>query len=231
MHLVAAGLDVIGVTIPGAPFVVIGHNDRIAWGVTNTGADVQDLYVERLDLTERRYFYRGQWLPLEITAADIPVRGRSPEAVRDLAHAARDGVCGGRPRLGRASGLARRVAAIARASDRPSRCDGTSRAKRRAHSTRSIAPETGQNSSPRSSGSAPRRKISSTPMWTATSATRCPAISRFARTRMGRCRSMDRPGKASGAVTSIRPRFRAVSTPRPASSRRRTTRSIGASPA
>jgi penicillin G amidase len=79
MHLVAAGLDVIGVTIPGAPFVVIGHNGRIAWGVTNTGADVQDLYVERINLADRRYFYRGQWLPLKITPADIPVRGRSPE--------------------------------------------------------------------------------------------------------------------------------------------------------
>ncbi len=79
MHLVAEGLDVIGVTIPGAPFVVIGHNEQVAWGVTNTGADVQDLYVERLDLNERRYFYRGQWLPLAITAADIPVRGRASE--------------------------------------------------------------------------------------------------------------------------------------------------------
>jgi penicillin amidase len=79
MHLVAEGLDVIGVTIPGAPFVVIGHNERLAWGVTNTGADVQDLYVERVDLTERRYFYRGQWLPITITTVDIPVRGRSSE--------------------------------------------------------------------------------------------------------------------------------------------------------
>ena len=43
MHLVAAGLDVIGVTIPGVPFVALGHNARIAWGMTATGADVQDL--------------------------------------------------------------------------------------------------------------------------------------------------------------------------------------------
>ena len=50
MHLVAAGLDVIGVTIPGVPFVVIGHNARIAWGFTNSGADVQDLALERVDV-------------------------------------------------------------------------------------------------------------------------------------------------------------------------------------
>jgi penicillin amidase len=79
MHLVAAGLDVMGVTIPGAPFVIIGHNSRIAWGVTNTGADVQDLYAERIDLSRRRYLYRGNWLPIDITSAEIPVRGRTAE--------------------------------------------------------------------------------------------------------------------------------------------------------
>jgi penicillin amidase len=79
MHLVAAGLDVMGVTIPGTPFVIIGHNQHIAWGVTNTGADVQDLYVERLDLNRRRYLSRGQWVPIDITTADIPVRGRAAE--------------------------------------------------------------------------------------------------------------------------------------------------------
>lgn len=79
MHLVAAGLDVMGVTIPGTPFVIIGHNQRIAWGVTNTGADVQDLYVERIDLNLRRYLSRGQWVPIDITSAEIPVRGRASE--------------------------------------------------------------------------------------------------------------------------------------------------------
>jgi penicillin G amidase len=80
MHLVAAGLDVIGVTIPGAPFVVLGHNERIAWGMTNTGADVQDLFVERVDLARRVYFYRGQWQPIHVTAVQIPVRGGGTEA-------------------------------------------------------------------------------------------------------------------------------------------------------
>jgi penicillin G amidase len=75
MHLVAAGLDVIGVTVPGTPFIILGHNARIAWGLTNTGADVQDLFIERLDLNRQRYFYQGQWLPLDITRTDIPVSG------------------------------------------------------------------------------------------------------------------------------------------------------------
>ncbi|HUE85018.1 MAG TPA: penicillin acylase family protein [Vicinamibacterales bacterium] len=75
MHLVAAGLDVIGVTVPGTPFVVLGHNARIAWGMTNTGADVQDLVIERIDLNRQRYFSQGQWLPLEVTRSDISVKG------------------------------------------------------------------------------------------------------------------------------------------------------------
>lgn len=45
VHLQAPGLNVIGVSLPGAPGVIIGHNDRIAWGVTNLHFDVQDLYL------------------------------------------------------------------------------------------------------------------------------------------------------------------------------------------
>lgn len=77
MHLVASGLDVIGVTIPGVPFVTLGHNARIAWGMTATGADVQDLVQERIDVGRKRSMYRGEWVPIEVVNADIPVRGRS----------------------------------------------------------------------------------------------------------------------------------------------------------
>ena len=47
-HLKAPGLNVIGATLPGVPLVVLGHNDHIAWGFTNTNPDVQDLYIERI---------------------------------------------------------------------------------------------------------------------------------------------------------------------------------------
>jgi penicillin amidase len=77
MHLVAADLDVAGVTIPGVPVVAIGHNARIAWGVTNTGADVQDLALERIDVSGKRTFSRGQWVPVDVTPTEIPVRGRA----------------------------------------------------------------------------------------------------------------------------------------------------------
>ena len=48
-HLHAPGLDAIGATMPGVPGIVIGRNQRIAWAATNTGPDVQDLYLEKLD--------------------------------------------------------------------------------------------------------------------------------------------------------------------------------------
>ncbi len=45
VHLKAPGLNAIGVTVPGVPGVILGHNERIAWGATNLGFDVQDLYL------------------------------------------------------------------------------------------------------------------------------------------------------------------------------------------
>jgi penicillin amidase len=52
VNLAAPGVHVAGVTAPGLPGVVIGHNDRIAWGMTNLGPDVQDLYEEKFDAKE-----------------------------------------------------------------------------------------------------------------------------------------------------------------------------------
>ncbi len=42
-------MKVAGVTFPGSPGVVLGHNENIAWGATNVGPDVQDLYLEEFD--------------------------------------------------------------------------------------------------------------------------------------------------------------------------------------
>ena len=48
-QVTAPGLNLSGATAPGVPIHIIGHNDRIAWGVTNTGSDVQDLFIETID--------------------------------------------------------------------------------------------------------------------------------------------------------------------------------------
>lgn len=59
IHLEAPGLNVEGVSLPGLPGVIIGHNERIAWGITNLGFDVQDLYLEQMDVNSGRYVFRG----------------------------------------------------------------------------------------------------------------------------------------------------------------------------
>jgi penicillin G amidase len=67
-HLVVPGaLDVYGVTIPGAPNIVIGFNRDAAWTFTNTGADVLDYYAERVDddTHPTRYQVDGAWRPVE----------------------------------------------------------------------------------------------------------------------------------------------------------------------
>ena len=77
-ELTAPGLHVAGVTFPGAPGIVIGHNERIAWGVTNLGPDVQDLYVEKFDKDNPlRYQTPAGWREAEVRHEQIKVR-KSP---------------------------------------------------------------------------------------------------------------------------------------------------------
>jgi len=78
MHLVGGRYRVAGFTFPGVPGVVIGHNGRVAWGVTNANPDVQDLFVERLHPQDpNRYLFRGRWLPVQTRVEPIRVRGRA----------------------------------------------------------------------------------------------------------------------------------------------------------
>ncbi len=80
MELKSPGFHATGVTFPGLPGVVIGHNDRIAWGVTNVGADVQDLYV--LDEAEGGYRYNGEVRPYRVRTETIAVKGQKPVTLR-----------------------------------------------------------------------------------------------------------------------------------------------------
>lgn len=77
-HLKAPGLDVTGATIPGLPCVILGHNERIAWAVTNLQFDVQDLYIEKLDVRTGSYTYRGQLEQARLERDVIPVRSGRP---------------------------------------------------------------------------------------------------------------------------------------------------------
>jgi penicillin amidase len=75
-HLEALGLNVAGVALPGAPGIVVGHNQRIAWGITNLHFDVQDLYIENLDERTGRYLFRGQVEQARGEREVIRVKGR-----------------------------------------------------------------------------------------------------------------------------------------------------------
>ncbi|HVO58715.1 MAG TPA: penicillin acylase family protein [Dongiaceae bacterium] len=74
-HLTAPGWNVKGFTLPGAPLVVIGHNDKIAWGFTNNGADVQDLYIETFNPAQAdEYKVNGKWVKAQIVDEVIRVK-------------------------------------------------------------------------------------------------------------------------------------------------------------
>ena len=74
-HLSAPGLEVMGATLPGVPAVVLGRNKTIAWGFTNTGPDVQDLYVERVDDAGQVLAPQG-WQKLATRSEVIKVKGQ-----------------------------------------------------------------------------------------------------------------------------------------------------------
>ena len=83
-HLVVPGvLDVYGVTIPGAPTIIIGFNRDVAWTFTNTQADVVDYYAETVDdlAAPTRYMLDGQWTPLEIRVEQYLTAGGSVVSV------------------------------------------------------------------------------------------------------------------------------------------------------
>ncbi len=86
VHLAGGGdLQVIGASSPGIPAVLIGHNRRIAWGITASMADVQDFYVERVDPGDwRRVEYNGRWETATVVREPIAVKGRAQPVVEDV---------------------------------------------------------------------------------------------------------------------------------------------------
>ena len=80
-HLVAPGLDVIGAGEPALPGISIGHNDRIAFGLTIFPIDQEDLYV--YEVTDGRYRYGDGWESFSVVNENISVRG-APDASVEL---------------------------------------------------------------------------------------------------------------------------------------------------
>lgn len=68
-----------GVSLPGTPFVIIGFNDSIAWGVTNAQRDVKDYYeIKFRDASKKEYWFNGNWEKTEPREEIIHVKGQSP---------------------------------------------------------------------------------------------------------------------------------------------------------
>ena len=81
-RLEAPDLTLAGATMAGAPLVILGHNGQIAWGYTTTNADVEDVFVEKLDPADpTRYLTPEGSRPFELINELIPVKGHAPEAL------------------------------------------------------------------------------------------------------------------------------------------------------
>ncbi len=76
MHLQADDINVSGVIFAGIPGIILGSNEHIAWGVTNTGPDVQDLYIEKRNpKNPKQFLYNKQWYDARIINEPIKVKG------------------------------------------------------------------------------------------------------------------------------------------------------------
>jgi len=82
VHLHAPGWNVIGAGEPPFAGVAIGHNERLAWGLTIVGTDQEDVYVERLNPAKPdEVRWRDGWEPLRIVTETIAVKGAAPQTI------------------------------------------------------------------------------------------------------------------------------------------------------
>jgi penicillin G amidase len=81
-HLKSGDFDVVGVTLPGVPFVVVGHNQRIGWGFTNVGPTVEDDYIEEFN-AQGQYRTPTGWKDAQHRQEIIHVKG-GPDVTLDV---------------------------------------------------------------------------------------------------------------------------------------------------
>jgi penicillin amidase len=78
MQLSTPTSNVYGVSLPGSPFIIIGFNDQVAWGVTNSQRDVKDYYeIKFKDDSRSEYWFNGQWQPTQLRIEEIKLKGAS----------------------------------------------------------------------------------------------------------------------------------------------------------
>lgn len=75
-HIVEGKMNVTGVVVPGQPLIVSGHNDSIAWGMTNLAVDDIDLYIEKINPEDsNQYIFNGEWKNFDIRKEIIKIKG------------------------------------------------------------------------------------------------------------------------------------------------------------
>ncbi len=84
VQLRAPGLNVAGATLPGVPAVIVGHNEKIAWGITSLQFDNMDLYEEKIDLRTGQYMYKGQMLNAYRETEWIAIKDEKPVQLLNL---------------------------------------------------------------------------------------------------------------------------------------------------
>jgi len=77
-HIEVPGFSFYGNFLPGIPFALVGHNKKIAWGLTMFENDDADLYYERIDSTTNQYYFDGKWQDLSIVEEEIKIKGEAP---------------------------------------------------------------------------------------------------------------------------------------------------------
>lgn len=80
MHQVVPGkLNVSGLVLPGQPFIICGHNEKVAWGMTNVMVDNTDFYLETISKKDTtKYFYNGKWHDIKFKKEKILIRNDDP---------------------------------------------------------------------------------------------------------------------------------------------------------
>ncbi len=79
IQLNSEGINSYGVSLPGAPGVIVGFNEFLAWGATNTGSNTLDVFeIEFRDESRTEYLHDGEWKPMRMRMEEIHVRGDDP---------------------------------------------------------------------------------------------------------------------------------------------------------
>ena len=81
-HLKSGNFDVAGVTLPGIPFVIVGHNQRIGWGFTNVGPTVEDDFIEEFN-AQGQYKTPAGWRDAQHRQETIHIKGK-PDVTLDV---------------------------------------------------------------------------------------------------------------------------------------------------